>query len=276
MKTRKVIAISLVVILLSLLYFQTFIWLVNSWLSHSYYSHGFLIPLISGFIFWRKRHQLKQANPFPPGILVIVLGLSLYVAGLLFYFNFLSAISFLVVLGGLALYFWGTKGLQALLFPICFLIFMIPFPFLDNIGNWLQSLSVHWSAAIIGAMGIPVTITGAEIRLEESTFIIGLPCSGMNTLISLLALATIFGYFLKGHFYKKAALFTGAIPIAILANLLRIVAILLIANYYGTEAAMRFFHSYSSILLFVVAFLCLALFSRLLGLRFRGTSLQKM
>jgi len=159
MKAKKVIGISLVAILLCLLYFQTFIWLVNSWLSHSYYSHGFLIPLLSGFIFWRKRHQLKQAKPFPPGILVIALGLLLYVAGLLSYFNFLSAISFLVVLGGLVLYFWGSKGLQSLLFPICFLIFMIPLPFLDSIGNWLQSLSAHWSAAIIGAMGIPVAIT---------------------------------------------------------------------------------------------------------------------
>jgi len=62
-------------------------------------------------------------------------------------------------------------------------------------------------------VGIPVAITGAEIRLEESTFIIGLPCSGMNTLISLLALAAIFGYFLKGRFYKKAVLLTIAIPV---------------------------------------------------------------
>ncbi len=272
MKAKKVIGISLVVILLSLLYFQTFIWLVNSWLSHSYYSHGFLIPLLSGFIFWRKRHLLERVTPFPPGILVIVLGLSLYVTGLLLYFNFLLAISFLVVLGGLVLYLWGNKGLQSFLFPIGFLIFMIPFPFLDSIGNWLQSLSTHWSASIIGAMGIPVAITGAEIRLEESVFIIGVPCSGMNTLISLLALAAILGYFLKGRFYQKAVLLAIAIPIAILANLLRIVSILVIANYYGTEAAMGFFHSYSSILLFVVAFLCLAAFTRLLGLRFRGAS----
>ena len=149
---------------------------------------------------------------------------------------------------------------------------MIPLPFLDNIGNWLQSLSAQWSAAVIGAMGIPVAFTGAEIYLEESTFIIGIPCSGMNTLISLLALAAIFGYFLKGYFYRKVVLFTLAIPIAILANLFRIVSTLVIANYYGTEAAMRFFHSYSSILLFLAAFLCLAAFSRLLGLSFRGTS----
>ncbi len=111
-----------------------------------------------------------------------------------------------------------------------------------------------------------------EIRLEESTFIIGLPCSGMNTLISLLAVAAIFGYFLKGRFYKKVILLTTAIPIAILANLLRIVSILVIANYYGTEVAMRYFHSYSSILLFVVAFLCLVIVTKLLRFRFRGSS----
>jgi exosortase len=271
-KTKKLIAISLVIALLCLLYFQTFIWLVNSWLSHSYYSHGFLVPLVSGFITWRKRHLLKQATPFPPGILVIALGLLLYVFGLVYYFNFLLAISFLVVLVGLTLYFWGKKGLQSFLFPICFLIFMIPLPFLDGIGTWLQSLSANWSSAIIGAMGIPVTLTGAEIRLEESTFTIGIPCSGMNTLIALLALATIFGYFLKGHFYKKAVLFIMAIPIAILANLFRIVSTLVIANHYGTGVAMTFFHTYSSILFFVVAILCLVVSSWLLRLRLRGTS----
>ncbi len=276
MKAKRIIAVLLVTILLSLLYFQTFIWLVNSWLGHSYYSHGFLIPLVSGFIFWKKRDQLKEATPFPPGILAIALGLSLHVAGLLSHFNFVSAISFLVVLGGLALYFSGNEGLQSLLFPICFLIFMIPFPFLDSIGNWLQFLSAYWSAAVIGAVGIPVVITGAQIHLEESAFIIGIPCSGINTLISLLALATIFAYFLKGNLRKKAALVTIAVPVAILANLFRIVSTLLIANHYGTEVAIKYFHGYSSILLFLVAFLCLVLFSRLLGLSFRGTSDKKV
>ncbi len=149
---------------------------------------------------------------------------------------------------------------------------MIPLPFLDSVSNWLQSLSTYWSAAVIGAIGIPVATTGAEIRLVESVFIVGIPCSGMNTLISLLALAAVFGYFLKEHFYKKTILLTMAIPIAILANLFCILSILVIANYYGTEAAMRFFHSYSSILLFVVAFLCLVLFTKLLGFSFRSSS----
>ena len=153
---------------------------------------------------------------------------------------------------------------------------MIPLPFLDSIGNWLQSLSAHWSAAIIGAMGIPVAITGAEIRLEESAFIIGIPCSGINTLISLLALATIFAYFLKGNLSKKAALVAMAIPVATLANLCRIVSTLVIANHYRTEMAMKYFHDYSSILLFLIAFICLAALSRLLGLSFRGTSGKKV
>jgi len=275
LKAKKTIAISLIVILLSLLYFQTFIWLVNSWLGHSYYSHGFLIIPVSGFIFWRKRHQLKGAKSFPLGIVVIIFGLLLHIVGFVFYFNFLSAISFLVVLSGLVLYFWGKKGLKCLLFPLCFLIFMIPFPFLDNIGNWLQSLSANWSASIIGAMGIPVAISGGEIRLEEAAFIIGVPCSGINTLISLLALTAIFGYFLRGRFYKRAILFVIAVPIAVLANLVRIVSVLLIANYYGAEAAMSFFHTYSSVLFFVVAVLFLVVFSRLLGLGFTGASLQK-
>lgn len=260
----RILIILLIIGLLSALYLRTFIWLVNSWLGDPAYSHGFLVPLISGFIIWKKRHEL-HINLFGAGIFVFALGLFIYVVSFLWRAPFGLAISFLIVISGLILYLCGKEAMRSLLFPVCFLFFGIPLPFLPSIANFLQSFSAHYSSLVIGMLGIPVTTIGAEIHLEKSFFVIGAPCSGMHTLISLLALAAIFAYFIRCPLYRKSILFFTAIPIALMANISRIVTILLIANYYGSEAAMRFFHDYSSILLFAIAFLCLVICSRCLG-----------
>ena len=262
----RILIILLTVGLLSVFYLRTFIWLFYSWLEDPAYSHGFLVPLIAGFIIWKKRHAL-HITPFGAGIFVFALGLFIYAVSFFWKAPFGLAVSFLIVISGLILYLGGKEAMRSLLFPVCFLFFAIPLPFLPSVANILQSFSAHYSALVIGMLGIPVTTIGAEIHLEKCFFVIGAPCSGMHTLISLLALAAIFAYFIRcpSPLYRKSILFFSAIPIALMANISRIVAILLIANHYGSEAAMRFFHDYSSILLFAIAFLCLAICSRCLG-----------
>ena len=273
-------------LLLLPLYLRTFVWLINVWLADPSYSHGFFIPIISAFIAWRK---LRNRNGVPvyrgarrayshltercgPGFFIFVFGLILYAIGFLKVFPFLSALSFLFVLSGLVLYFYGKDVMHALLFPISFLVFAIPIPLpvIANVGFILQSLSAHSSTLIIALLGIPVTRLGAQIHLQNASFTIGMPCTGMNTLISLLALTAIFIYVLKCPFYKKAAIFCVTIPIAISANILRVTSILLIAHQYGSDAAMKFFHDFSNLFLFVFAFAFLILISITIGCKLRG------
>ena len=268
-------------LLLSLLYFRTFIWLINSWLTDPYYSHGFLIPIICGFIAWRNIREYKNKNPetepetdldsaplkFKPGIYIFAFGLALYVIGFIKLFPFLSALSFLFTASGLILYFYGKSMMRSFLFPVSFLIFAIPLPFvfLEKVAYVLQSLSAYYPALFLEMLGIPVTRLGAEIQLKDASFIIGLPCSGMNSLISLLALAAIFIYILRCPLYKKATLLCITIPIAIFANILRVTSLLLIAHAYGAETANGFFHTFFSPLLFIIAFIFLVLISIIIG-----------
>ncbi len=269
-------------LLLSLLYFRTFIWLINSWLTDPYYSHGFLIPIICGFIAWRNIREYKNKNPETesetdldsapfkfelPGIYIFAFGLTLYVIGFIKLFPFLSALSFLFTTSGLILYFYGKPMMRSFLFPVSFLIFAIPLPFvfLEKVAYVLQSLSAHYPALFIEMLGIPVTRVGAAIQLEDASFFIGLPCSGMNSLISLLALTTIFIYISKCPLYKKATLLCITVPIAILANILRVTSLLLIAHAYGAETANGFFHTFFSPLLFIIAFIFLVLISIIIG-----------
>ena len=265
MRDKRFVAPAIIIAFLLVLYIPVFIWLVRAWLANPYYGHGFLILPVSAFIIWWKRKELVRGEPVSLGIPLLVLGLALYIWGFLWRIRPLCAFSLLPVLFGLTLYFRGKRCARTLAFPICFLVFMIPLPFLNGLLPFLQSLATHWSAAIVGAVGIPVAVTGAEIHLPHSAFVIGLPCSGMSTLISLLALAALLAYILKGRTYKRVVLFLLAFPIAILANLIRVVSLLLIGNHWGAEVAMTYFHHYSSLVFYLVALLLLGLIARLLG-----------
>lgn len=255
-----------VILLLLLFYTPIFSGLIDSWLLNPYYSHGFLIPIISAFFIWRKRNLLKYSDKdFNQGMVVLTLGLITYGTGIFYKSLFVSAISFIIVLSGLITGFYGRDTLHKLLFPVCFLIFMIPLPFIDYISFWMQSFTATCAVSILQVAGIPATNIASQIRLENTFFIIGEPCSGLRTLIALLALSAVFAYIVEGRLNRKIILFSSAFPIAITANILRVTSILLIANYYGTEAAMQFFHTLSSLLLFLLALALLILISRCIG-----------
>lgn len=269
MNLRRIILPLAIVAVLTSFYWPTFRWLVQSWLSNPYYTHGFLIPLVSGFFIWTKRDELKRREPSIIGAIVMILGAFIYILGFIWDMRFLPALSLPIVISGLCLSFYGAKATRSIVFPLCFLIFMIPLPFLEEVGYSLQSISVHSSTLLLGLLGLTVNTIGPEIHLGDMIFTIGLPCSGINTLIALLALAAVYAYLLTGPLYKRAILFAVALPIAILANMLRIASIILVANYYGSDVAMGFFHSFSSLLFFLIAFLCLVLLGRLLRCRLR-------
>jgi len=263
-----------IALILALLYLPTCSWLLSSWLTDPYYSHGFLIPIVSGFLLWRAvrtanniPNGIKLEQPYPNGLFVFAFGLCLYIIGFVTVFPFLAALSFLFTASGLVLYFYGKPLMRASLFPIAFLIFAIPLPvvFLLRLAYTLQALAARYPAALLNLLGIPVTRVGAEIHLTDASFVIGLPCSGMNSLISLLALAALFVYLLNCPLYKKATLLCLAVPIAIFANVIRVTSLLLIAHAYGAETATGFYHTLFSPLLFIVAFISMVIISILMS-----------
>ncbi|MBN1455701.1 MAG: exosortase/archaeosortase family protein [Methanomicrobia archaeon] len=266
----------LILLILAILYYRIFSWLASAWLHDPYYSHGFLVLLVSGFFAWHALRAFEPSEdrdptPYQKGLIVFAAGLLIYAIGFITIFPFLMALSFLFTLSGLILFFYGKPVMRALLFPIAYLIFAIPLPseFLDLLGYQLQALSARYPTALLGLLGIPVARVGAEIHLADAAFTIGLPCSGMNSLIALLALAALFIYLLQCPWYRKLALLCSAVPIAIFANITRVTALLLIAYRYGAETATGFYHTLFSPLLFIIAFICLIALSILTGCKVR-------
>ena len=266
---RRVTGPVVAVVLITVLYLWVFVWLVQSWLGDPYYGHGFLIPLISGFIFWLRRHNLKTARASLLGATLLGAGLAVYIFAFIWGMRSLAAFSFLIVVFGTITYLCGRERSKTFVFPTLFLIFMIPMPFISSISYHLQTITTHSSAAIARLFGIPAVITGNQIELPDASFVVGIPCSGISSLISLLALAAIMAFVVSGSSWKRGVLFLSAFPIAILANTIRVASVLLIGNKWGSEAAMGFFHGFSSILLFLLAIALLILLARLLRCKFR-------
>jgi len=267
MKPKTIIILTAIVAILSLIYWPTYRWLFNSWLSNDYYSHGILVPLVSGLIVWTKRGHLQRREPSIIGAFLLLLGALLYALGFLWEIKTLGVLSFLIVVAAIVFYIFGIRTVRAVLFPLVFLVFMIPLPFIPDLGYRLQEISVYSSSWLLNALGLPITSSGPEIYIKNFTFTIGLPCSGINTLIALLTLTAVYGYALTGPTYRRVILFILAFPAAIVANILRIATIIAVAYYGSIETATGWYHDFSSFLFFVIAFLALVLAGRIMKCR---------
>jgi exosortase len=268
-RTLTLMAILVVVVLT--LYFNTISWLIESWTYDLYYSHGFLVSIISIYIFWREKNEMQKLEfkSTSIGIIVIVIALFLHTLGTFWAVEILSAISLIFLIAGLILYIAGKEVFRKLTFPIFFLIYMIPFP-LSIFENELQVISASTAVSVLNAIGITASNLGAQVYLENDSFLIGAPCSGLRSLVSLLTLSTLYAYALEGTNVMRALLLIASLPIALISNIFRIVSILIIASKYGSEAALNFFHNFSGLVFFAVAILLLLAVGRCFGrLRFR-------
>jgi exosortase len=108
-------------------------------------------------------------------------------------------------------------------------------------------------------LGIPVLREGNIIYLTDTTLEVAEACSGIRSLISLLALGVVFSYFTKKTFWERAIIVITCFPIAILVNSFRVSATGILANYYGASVAEGFFHGFSGYILFLFALILLAL-----------------
>ena len=257
----------LLTILLLFAYFPTIIWMVDRWAApDSYFGHGFLIPLISLALVWGKRKELSliKPDPSPWGLVCLTAGLLIHLVSAMIKVYFTSAFSIVLTVTGLVLYLWGKKMLRSVAFPIFFLLFMVPFP-LVVIGTTtvrLKLFAALCATHVLRIFGIPSLQRGSTIYMAHATVAVDDPCSGLRSLLSLLTLGVLFAYLKKTSLLKRAIFFLSSIPIALVANIIRIVLLAGIAEIYGIDVAIKFFHDFSGFLVFALALLGLSAVGR--------------
>jgi exosortase len=242
--------------------------LVGQWAHDPNYSHGFFVPLFSLFVVWSEREKLRKlpVAPSATGLLVLLFGLVVLSAGTLGAELFLSRFSLLLTISGLVVITYGWNYMRAIFFPWIFLLFMIPIPaiILNQITFPLQLLASKAAALALPLMGVPVLREGNIIQLPAMALEVAEACSGIRSLMSLATLAIIYGYLLEPRTSIRVILAFASIPIAVLANSLRIIGTGLLVQYWDPDKAQGFFHEFSGWVIFVVSLVMLFVLHRAL------------
>ncbi len=243
------------------LYWPTLVHLVGQWWRDPNFSHGFFVPLFSGFVIWQERDRLARILPRPSwsGLLILALGLAVLIVGRLGAELFLDRSSMLLVLAAVVILFGGWSLFRAALFPWAFLLLMIPIPNIvfNQITFPLQLLASRVAAAVLPVLGVPVLREGNVINLPAMPLEVAEACSGIRSLMSLVALAIIYGYLMEKRLWVRWLLALAAVPITVFANDVRIIGTGLLVQYWDPEAAEGYFHASWGWIIFVVSLVML-------------------
>jgi exosortase D (VPLPA-CTERM-specific) len=231
--------------------------LYSIWNAQPEYSYGILIPVLSVFLIWRERAQLRGL-PFTGswyGLLLILAGLGLRLIGQLSTMPALVHYALLLALYGLVLALTGPVVFRRLLMPLFILIFMVPLPpvLSGQLSLQLQLLSSQLGVWVIRAAGVSVFLEGNVIDLGSYQLEVAEACSGLRYLFPLMTLAFMIAYVFRGPVWKLAIVFLSSIPITVLMNSLRIGLIGITVDRWGTRMAEGLLHEFEGWVVFMVS-----------------------
>jgi exosortase len=254
--------------LVALLLYPALAWLTRSWQVNPYYSHGFLIPAIALFLAWRQwRHVVARPRQGGSWIgLGVTLGSLAVIVWALRWQNYVVAsLALAPLLAGLLHYLEGWPRLAPWLFPLLLLALMVPLPFVDQLSPWFQSFTARWATGLARLVGISAVQQGGEILLPGTTLVVGAPCSGLRSLVAMLTIGVIWIYLVEGRLLAKLLMLAAVVPLVALGNVLRIGTLLAVAEVFGEQVALTYYHDWSGIILFVFALGLLLALGKVLG-----------
>ena len=260
--------------LLLAIYLPTLVDLVSDWYHDANYSHGFLIPLVSAYLIWTGRHQLRRVRVRAgrAGLLLMILGLVLFVLGTAAAEYFTARFSFVLTLFGLTWYLYGSDFTRRTWFAFFFLCFMIPIPYVIyyNLAFPMQLLATKITVAALDVVGMSVVRQGNIIHIAGGQSLeVAEACSGIRSLVALLALGAIYAYWSQKRFVSQLILFLSTIPIAVVANVVRVLTTSLLVSTVLPGITNEPWHSIMGLSVFVVAFVCLFIVSAILNRVFK-------
>jgi EpsI family protein len=225
----------------------------------SYYTHGPLVPLVSLFIVLMLiRYTRVRVKPSPGwGFAVLAASLLVHLTACLARVTFASGFAMVGVLAGLVLVVWGREALRRFWFPVALLLFMVPLPdvtiasFNFHLKMWATKIGV----TVVDSLGIIVVRSGNSVILEgDKTLVVANVCNGLRTLISVIGFGALYAYVCKLRGPWRLGLFAMSVPVALVSNSLRVVALILVAHFVDVKTASGWFHDLSGLLIFVLAF----------------------
>lgn len=249
------------------------------------WQHGALLPFIAGFLALRRQKEVVElpAGSTFWGLPLIVLSLFLYFAGFRANSFYCGYLAIMLLLAGGSLWLEGAARSRVRLFSWAMLGFMWPLPFLEeSVGYQMRLLMVKTTGFVLNAVGVDALVSGTALqsmpdislgRKAGDLFSVGIaaPCSGMRSLFALLVVGALFSYFRQRVLWRRLLLFVMILPVAIVANMTRILVLIFSAMIFGqqwaigdAEKEVSAFHEFTGIVVFLVALLLLQFVSGVL------------
>jgi exosortase len=256
--------------LVILTYHRALAGLVDTWWRNPDFSHGFLVPVFAAYLIWTKKKALLEMRIAPSwsGVAVVAVGLIVMLLGSYGAAVFLSRASLVILLAGLVLSFAGWEFLRELRFALLVLFLAIPLPTIifNQIALPLQIFASELASSLLTLFNVPVLRQGNIIQLAAMKLEVAEACSGIRSLVSLFTFAVFCGYFLEKTFLRRLVLALASVPIAIVANAVRIFGTGLCVQYWDPDKAQGFFHEFSGWVVFLVSLGCLLVVHRIMQL----------
>ena len=223
-------------------------------------SFGWYVPLFSLYVVWTERRKILDSlgTPSLTGLLATLPFLALGFLGVRGVQLRFEIVAFVGLLIAVPWAFFGKETAKAVLFPALFLLFCIPLAtFLDVVTVHLRLLASSTAFAVARGVGADIVQQGTMVGAADGSFSIDVadPCSGLRSLFALMALTAGYAYFTQPTWLRRGILFAASVPIAILGNVMRILTIVLVANFASSDFATGFYHDYSGFVVFAVAIL---------------------
>jgi exosortase B len=249
---------------LAAMYVPTYVDLAHGLWQQEAYAHGPIILGVVAWLAWRQRAALASggAGRSAPlaGWAMLACGLMLYAVGRSQGIAVFEVGSHLPVLAGAILLLQGWRALARLWFALFFLVFLVPLPgfMIDITTAPLKNFVSHIVESMLYELGYPIARAGVILMIGQYQMLVTDACSGLNSLYSLAALGCLYLYLTgPGTPARSAVLLAGIAPIALVANVARVLTLTLITFYLGEEAGQSFLHGFAGMTLFAIALLLL-------------------
>jgi len=229
-------------------------WSFYAWNTANDFLHGRIIPIafiIFTILAWKKM-RLEEIKPSFWGIFIVLFGIALYLASKRTLQPRLALIGLPFIITGATQFLFGWKVTRLMLFPAFFWYFAIPLPGIQQATNFLQVFVTDACYVTGKLVGIDLVNTGDQIRhaTKDWDVEIAAGCSGIRSLMSLVMISAIYGYYTQRENWKKIVIFVCAIPLAVVGNFFRVFTIIVLCNMGYEETATGLYHDYAGMFIF--------------------------
>ena len=223
-------------------------------------AHGPIVLATGAWLMWNRVPAMRAAGgrraPAWLLALMIVPALAIYIFGRAYDFISLEALGVYVIGIAVALRLAGARGVAQNWFPFAYLAFLLPPPgwLIDRITSPLREFVSMVTTDGLRWCGVPISRDGVTLTVAQYQLLVEDACSGMNSLIGLTAVSLLYIYLMHRSSWRYSLLLIAFIlPIAVLANILRISVLVLLTYHYGDAVAQGFLHVTAGMVLFTVA-----------------------